>query len=154
MARIKRCGNRGLLLCLGSVILYQLIFLGFILFFHKELSYNPLKPPTYEEWAWLIDHPEAVNDRLLTTVNAVTAAMDLVYILSLLYVLSSKEFAHKMKKWQIGAAFLAAYVLHLIGKAFILNYVSEYRMYMDLIPTEILSLLLLFFLLKAMRGEY
>lgn len=153
MALIKRHGNRVLLVCLGSVVLYQLFFLGFIIFFHGELSYSPLKPPSYEEWGWLIGHPEAINDRLLKMVSAATSVMNLVYLLSYLYVLSSKEFARKMKKWQIAAAFLAAYAVHWFCNYFILNYVSEYRMYMDLIPTELISLLLLFFILMAMKEK-
>ena len=138
---------------LVCIILFQFFAAGSVIFFHDELFFDTsIKPLSYEYWTWLITY-SVINFKLVDIVNGVYYAMTAVCFFGFLLVLSSDEFAHKMKKRHILAVFLSGYMVYVICKLLIRYFSPDYRVYMILIPSEILSLRLLFFIVKALRKK-
>lgn len=154
MLKMKDSKNKTMYFFLFCIILFQIFLLGFIIRFHNEIYFNPsVKPISYEYWNWLISHPEATNNELVHFVNAVSITMNIIFMFGLILVFALTELTQKMKVPKILLSFLSAYIIYKISSLIIRNLAADYRLYMDLIPTEILSLLLLFFILKALNKD-
>lgn len=151
---MKKTTNKFLIFFFVCIVLYQFFLLGFVMLNHNELYFDfRIKPISYEDWTWIVNHPETFNGKLAETVIILNYIMNFTFLSGFLYVLTSKEFAYKMKKWKILASFFSAYVAYKICTLLIHYCSPDYRMYMLLLSSEILSLLLLFFILKALPSE-
>lgn len=136
------------------IIVFQIFLFGFIILFHNEIFFNPsVKPISYEYWTWLTANPDVINNNLVDFVIAVYSITNFIFILGFIFVFSSKKFVHQLKIWRILLAFLFGYITYLICTLLIRFFSPDYRLYMLFIPTEILSLLLLFFILKAIHNS-
>lgn len=133
------------------IITFQVFLLGFLILFNKEIFFNPsVKPISYEYWNWLTSHPDVINNKLVDFVISVYSVMNIIFILGFIIVITSKEFLHKMNIWKILLTLLVGYFTYIICIMLIRYFSPDYRLYMLFLPTEILSLLLLFFISRAL----
>lgn len=125
-------------------ILFQLFFVLFCCFYADEIALAPnLVPVSYEEWGYLVNHPDLMDSRLISFVSIVKFVSAIIFVFGLLYLCTTGLFKKTvgMKKFMCaGIGFLAVYgiILFLIRR-----FVTEYKLFMNLIPAELLSLFLM-----------
>jgi len=128
-------------------ILFQIIFVGFTILFYDELYLNPhVIPIPYDEWNLMVD-AVVFDDQLAKIVTILAYAEEIIYISGGLYVVASTGNPKRIPEF-----ILAIFVSYGIYKGIILlirHFYTCYHMFMILIPAEILSLLLLYLILRS-----
>lgn len=141
-------------LLLLLTILFQIFFVLFCCFHADELAIaTNLVPVSYEDWGYLVNHPDLMNSRLISIVSIVKFVSAVVFMFGLLYLCATNLFKRTvgMKKFIcLGLAFLFVYGMILF---LIRTFASEYRLFMDLIPAELLSLFLMMVSILMLKNQ-
>lgn len=135
------------------LLVFQLIFWGLVFFFNK--LYLPIMEPfrglTREEWEWILAQPDYYPDILSATVvlleDYARRAMKISGILGLYFLVYRRKSLLVMPrkwKWLLPLLAVVAYVPCFL---FVKYWAPHPVLYMDLIPMEVFSLLLLSFIL-------
>ena len=134
------------------LLVFQLIFWGLFFFFDK--LYHPIMEPfrglSREEWDWIIaqpEYPDMLSSMVVLLADCTRKAMKVSGILGLYFlVYGKKSLLVVPRKWKWLLPLLA--VLAYIPCFLFVKYWAPYPvLYMDLIPMEVFSLLLLAFIL-------
>ena len=124
-------------LLLSLTIFFQILVGIFYYFYSDEISINPkVKPISYEYWSYLVNNPDAMNGQLIDVVSILCFLGVVVFGFGLLYICTLTIFKKTVgiKNFLIlGVFFLAIYILI---QFYIRNFVSEYKLFMDFIPSE------------------
>ena len=135
------------------LLVFQLIFWGLFFFFDK--LYHPIMEPfrglSREEWDWIIAQPDFYPDMLSSMVvllaDCTRKAMKVSGILGLYFLVYGKKsllVVPRKWKWLLPLLAVLAYIPCFL---FVKYWAPHPVLYMDLIPMEVFSLLLLAFIL-------
>lgn len=130
---------------LGSILLFQLVFLGYIICGSDVIAMPPhyLKPTSFEYWNWLVENRTSLDSALIDSATIISIVMTFIFLLGLSYDLFINPLRPKNKK-----PILISCVLGLIGYGIYFVYIryfaTHYYLPMIFIPTELLSIFALY----------
>lgn len=131
-------------LLFSLTIFFQISVGVFYCFYSDEIYFNPnVKPISYEFWSYLVNNPDVINNELVKIVSFFCFLGVVIFGLGLLFVCTTTIFKKTVgiKIFiTLGAFFLAIYI---IIQFYIRTFVSEYKLFMEFIPSELLSLFLM-----------
>ena len=141
--------TKPLMLSFLSIILFQVLFFSTLIFLYHIIQIAPpyIKPISYEYYKQLIELPFVPQDYFFTSLVLILNSLFLVCFVSMItYILVTRELRRAVggKNFIFSILIgLLAYVICLL----LIRFVAEhYRLYMVLIPNQILSLILLYYL--------
>ena len=133
-------------------ICFQIFFAAFCVLHSDELYFNPMvKPVSYEEWSWLVEHPDAINEGLAKAAQVISFGGGLVFVLGFLYLCTTGAFQRAVGFRKVLILALFFFILYGILVFVIRTVVPAYKLFMIFLPVELLSLLVLIMTLMMLN---
>lgn len=135
--------NKALLISIITIILFSIIFVFIAIFYNDIIIIPRLKNVTREYYDWYLDRPTTQAEVLMEKATYfIKMIFSLIFALEFLYIITNEKYKKIINKRNLAISILIGFALYCLI-AF-LNFRAEYyRLYMTLIPLEILSLVLL-----------
>lgn len=131
---------------LAVIILFQVFFLIDLFCYYNVITINMFfKPISYDYWNWFLIHKDELGyDSAIANITIILKYMlNFLFLYVILNILFTKEYRHAIGK-RIATMLIGFAIIIYMICFFYIKYVAEhYRLFMELISTEILSLLLL-----------
>lgn len=142
--------NNAMIISLISIILFSTFFITILLFYSDIVILNSsLKNFSREYYDWYLDSYWNNNIGMLEVITSVIGMFfGLIFSLEFLYIISNEKYKDRIEKKYLIISIIGGFILNFLIFTFIKYKVEHYRLFMILIPTEILALILLNIVLK------
>jgi len=142
--------NNAMIISLISIILFSTFFTTILIFYNDIVILNSsLKSFTREYYDWYLDSYWNNNIGLFEVItSAIRMVFGLILSLEFLYIISNEKYKDRIDKKNLVISIIGGFIFNFLISAFIKYNVEHYRLFMILIPTEILALILLNMVLK------
>ena len=135
------------------IVLFQLMFAMCIICYHDVISIAPryLKPMSAEYWYWLLANPQVSNSDAEKIVYSIECFMAILLINVMLYI--AFDASYHLKTRQIIAPFVCGLIAFGVLRVYVRYVSAHYYLPMCLVPTELLSLILLYLLVITRKKK-
>lgn len=142
--------NNDLLLSLISIILFSIIFITILIFYNDIIVLNnSMKSFTREYYDWYMDSYWNNNyANIEVTTYIIKMIFGLILLLEFSYIVSIEKYSNKIDKKNLVISIIVGILINYFISVSIQNNVEHYRLFMTIIPIQILALVLLNMVLK------
>ncbi|WP_097028617.1 hypothetical protein [Clostridium peptidivorans] len=150
--------DKVLIVSLISIILFNIFFM-IILIYYNDIIILPvkfIKNVSKEYYFWYMDRPVLKNQSIIIEITyIVKLIVSLIFPLELLYIISNKKYMDVIGKKIVIISLIIGFAINCLSSLFIKYEAEHYRLFMDLISTEVSSLVILSLILKFKKeNEY
>lgn len=154
--------HKALMISLISITLFNIFFIIMLIYYKDIIAL----PSNFSRWGitkeyywWYMDRSPIRNE---TTVIAVTYIVQLmfssIFLLEVCYIMLNNKYKHSISKKNLLGSIIIGLVIYYFSFLLIKHKAEHYRLFMTLIPTGILSLILLNLVLrirnKIVKAQY
>lgn len=130
-----------------SFVIFQLIFIFVFLHYYSVIVITSGKYFSYEYWEWWLSQSNPLYTRqVVHTVTGIAQISRVVFGAEVLILLWKNRKSRHIIKISVGL-FLLTYCIFLGWRYYYTTQLLHYRLFMDLIPSEIVSMILLIILM-------
>jgi len=137
-----------------SILLFNAFFIIILIFYNDIiiLSTPFLKSTTKEYYIWLVERPITnIESTIIDISFMIKLLFSLIFPLEFLYIITNEKYKNMINKKNIILSLVIGFVLNLLISLSIHYRAEHYRLFMDLIPTVISSLVLLNLILNIKK---
>lgn len=145
------------MISLISIILFNVFFM-IILVFYNDIIILPIKfikNVTKEYYFWYMDKPPVPNESIVMGITEILKiTFSLIFLIGFLYIVSNKKYINIIGKKNVVISLIIGFTINYLTSLFIKHKAEHYRLFMDLISTEVSSLVLLNLVLKIKKEVF
>lgn len=143
-----------LMISVASIILFN-IFLLIILLFYNDiiiLTSKFFKNITKEYYIWFVNRPRiSTESNIISITYFIHLLFSIILLLEFVYMMLNRRYKDLIEKRYIITVIFIGIAIYLLIFLFIKYKIEHYRLFMTLIPTEILSMMLLSIIFKIKK---
>lgn len=148
--------DKALMIFLIFIILFNVFFIT-MLICYKDIIVLPtnfsLTNVTKEYYFWYLDRPRINNESVIIGITSIVKLIfSVTFLLDFFYIISNKKYMDVIGKRNVIISIIIGFVIYCLSFILIKYKAEHYRLFMDLILTEVLSLVVLNLILTLKKS--